>query len=554
MKKKIVIIAICAIIGIGLALPLGAQTVYGSVGDLASNTNVATAGLFTNDVDDYMSYHDYSGVLSDDTKWFGFVSGKTTAGGVLDIGYARKFGGIYFGTWFRGNMFRTSDGIPHETKTIDPTYNDALELLTEREDITSYSDVYYESANNFEFLIGVANMGIKVGFYESVATNKNEGSSVRSVSVRDWLDGRKFYDNAVDEYTRTVSILRPYLGWGSSFNVGGMKLSPYADVSFEINGDKLIDNYSSYTEVNGVKQDVVTTIGEGSNSGDMIPAAKIGAWLDLPKKGAAQMTVGLSYGFEMLLVSNDAAGFGSADGYISWSDGKINNVTEYTDKTVTETNMTFYVSEPTSMAHTITPSFKITGEPAENFKLGFMAEVPVTIASWSYNSYQKQIQKTTTAYKWDKPGNVWEREEVTYYRKYEGSTLGIDLNLYLGASYQLIPDRFGINAGIAASPVRYTHIVTKTIPHSVYNVVTEKTTEDDKSVTQNDKSVTMANDDDVVEVSNDFDQYRAQLRGGFTFNFTPKAMLDLAVSGGNFGSNTFNLNISNVNVIFTFKF
>jgi len=95
MKKSFLITAVCAVILMGLAIPLGAQTAYTDVGSLESNTSAATAGLFTNSVDDFMNVHDYTGVLTEGAKWFGFITGKNIAGGMLDAGYARNFGGIY---------------------------------------------------------------------------------------------------------------------------------------------------------------------------------------------------------------------------------------------------------------------------------------------------------------------------------------------------------------------------------------------------------------------------------------------------------------------------
>jgi hypothetical protein len=556
MESKFKVLALVAITALSASMAFG-QTIYTDVGTLSSNTSIATAGIFKNDVDNYMNYHKYSGVLKDDAKWFGFITGKTAAGGVLDIGYARNFGGIYLGTWYRGNIYRLGGTGVYETKTITPTYDDSLEILTQRVDTTAYTNARWdESTNNFEFLIGIAGMGIKVGFFESASSNKNEGPTGRNVVVTDYLDGRKDYANAIDEYSVSRSNLKPYLGWGATFGVAGMNLSPYVDLGLTIHGEKQIDNYSSYTEINGVKQNVVNTVGIGYNRGYLVPDVTVGAKIDLPKKETVQTTLELRYRLNLTLYGNDADKLGSVNGTVDWAAGQVDRVTEYTDRTVTTTNITYAINEQTNMTHVITPIYKITGEPAENFKLGFSASLPLTFYSLSSDQYTKQIQKDVTKYKWDRPGTVRDRETITYTANgnTETSEFRVNLGLALGASYQLIPGRFGINAGIGATPLNYTQTVNKRLPRSESIVATDKITQDDGSVTTNDKAVTLKAEADNVTVNEVWNQYTANVYGGFTFNFSPKAALDLGANSSTGSGNGFNLDLPTVNVIFTFKF
>jgi hypothetical protein len=559
MKRRIMILAIVAIITMGLAMQVSAQTVYTDAdrGNLASNTNTSTAGIFKNDVDNFINYHDYAKVLTGESNWFSFVSGKTAMGGALDLGYATNLGGIYLGTWFRGNLYNSTAGV-YETKTVTPTYNDALELLTQRTDDTYYDDAWHQTANNIEFLIGVSGMGIKVGFFESTASNKNDGNPIRIVSVYDYQDGRKGYTNAIDEYSVSESYLKPYIGWGASFPVGDMTLYPYVDLGFGMYGDKMIDKYRDYDEVNGVKQDEVTYVGAGWNNGYMLPQGTIGAKIDLPKNGTKKTTLELSYNLNLYLYSNnydDTGLSGSADGTVSWSDGYVNRETKPSSgvSTLTQTDMSFFINEITKMQHTITPSYKITGEPGDDFKLGFKASIPVTIRSETSNPYTKQIVKDVTKYDWDMPGIVQDYEKITYYPNTETSYLNVRLALNFGASYQLIPDRFAINAGIAAVPVNYSRTVERTIPNSIGSVETYKETQDDGSVIDNNKTVTLNTaSPDSVTIDTEWAQYTATLRGGFTFMFNSNAALDMGASVG--GANSFNLDVTTVNVIFTFKY
>jgi hypothetical protein len=553
MQKKVSIIALAAIITLTMALPVMAQTnsTTSSLGTLSSNTSAATAGIFKNDVDNFINYHKYSGVLKDDAKWFGFVTGRTNAGGVLDIGYASNLGSLYLGTWYRGNIYKVNNATV--TNSITPSYNNDRELLTGTTETTSYSGIKWEeSANQVEFLIGVAGQGIKVGFLESLASDLNAGNSSRNFTVTDYQNGRVEYSGEVIEYQRNQGYLKPYLGWGTNIAIGDMKLMPYVDLGLVIYNNTLIDNYQSYTTINGAKQNVENVIGAGNNSGYLLPYGTVGAKLDLAKKNTVQTTVELKYGLEMTLYNNDAGLLGSVDGTVNWNDGYIDRVTEYTDRTETTTNMYYNINEQASVSHVITPIYKITGEPAENFKMGFQASLPISFGSQSGDSYSKRIQKTTTKYKWDNLGTVREQDYTGYNSSIEISNLSINLNLAMGTSYQLIPGRFGINAGILATPVRYSHSETKNLPHNESSISTDKTTQDDGKVISNTKTVNISTQADSVRVSDTWSQYSGALYGGFIFNFNSNAALDLVCAYS--GSADFTLALDYVNVIFTFKF
>jgi len=583
MKKRAMIIVI-AIIAMILVLPLSAQT---------SNTNVATAGIFGNDVDDYMSYHDYAGVLGEGAKWFGYVTGHDDDdfGGLLEAGYARNLGGIYLGVFYKGFMYRSDsgkgfyngvdedDGVykVDEENTINPSWDDNLEILLRKTNRTKYYQTFNETYNNVNFLIGVAGMGIKVGFAEYTKYNKNAGSGSyfdeddnlvlgRDTVITDYLDGRKDYTGVVDQYQLSETALVPSLGWGGTFAVGGMTLKPYIDIAFGIINDTKIDKYSSFTEVNGVKQDINKSVGAGYEKGFLNPKGEVGIIVDLAKNGTVQHSVGIVYGLDLRLYTNDAEGLGNVSGEVEWTGGSVNKETIYSNRTVTETNNTYTITEVSNISHLITPGYKVTGEPGENFKLGFAAAVPIGFGSWSGDNYKKAITKTTIKYNNGLPGSVTETETTTYNWNSEVSDFSVGLELALGASYQLIPGRFGINAGISASPVKWHHHVEKSLPRTTREIATAKTTQDDGSVTQNDKTVTLKSEQDKVTVSNIWDQYTAQLSGGFTFNFNDNAALDLAVTSdlasdidgmdirNSNKPNSFNLNLTTVNVIFTFKY
>jgi hypothetical protein len=562
MQKKIMVMAFAAIVTLALAMPVAAQTTYTGAGTLSSNTRASTASLFTNDVDNFINYHKYSTVLTDDVKYFGFITGRTTFGGSADLGFATSLSNIYLGFWFRGNIVRQTTNDT-ETHTITPTYDDVLGVLTRKTESTTYStEKWLESANNFEFLVGVAGHGIKVGFFESYAVDQNPAVAGRPITVTDTMDGRKVYDDAVIDYQNSQGHLKPYIGWGSNFAVAGMNLMPYVDLAFDIYSENKIDKYESYTTVNGVKQKDLypysswfSGINSGNNYGKLTPDITVGAKLDLAKKNTTVSQLELKYNISLDAYDNDysASGVsGSAPGPVWWWRGE--RVANYSDRTESNTYTGLGIYEQTRLDNKITLGYKVTGEPFENFKLGFSAQVPVSFGSSSVNNYEKSINKTVVKYDWDYPAGYTTVDEITTYNSnQETSTFGVDLNLNLGVSYKLKPDRLIINAGIAAIPLRYSRTETKQIPNSVYTIETVKTTQDDGSVTTDTKTVTLKTEDDSVQVQDTWNQWSATLYGGFVFYFSPKATLDLCVAA-TAGSNRFDLDLSNLNVIFTFKF
>jgi hypothetical protein len=560
MQKKVTVMALAAVVTLVLAMPVAAQAT--DVGPLVSNTSVGTAGLFKNDVDFLVNYHKYANVLTGDAKYFGFVTGRTDFGGSADLGFATSLSNIYLGVWYRGNIVSLDNAT--ETHAITPVWNDSLGIVEQTQERTSYSQAQFlRSANKFEFLIGVAGHGIKVGFFESYLVDQNLAVAGRDIIVTDYMDGRKEYTAAPVDYQQSRGYLKPYIGWGSNFSVAGMNLMPFVDLAFQINDDKLVDNYRSYTEVNGKKQNIVGVVGAGNNSGVMRPIIGVGAKLDLAKKNTIASQVQLKYDLNLDVYNNDYSATGlsgdAVPGTVSWrnstgmTEAYVNRVTNYADRTETITDITLAITEPTALNNKITPGYQIIGEPFENFKIGLLATVPISFNFTSSNSYTRRIQKEVVKYNMGNLGYVREEETLTYAnQKREQSVFGLDLNLYLGIQYKLVPDRLTFNTGISATPLSYSRTETKQTPNNA-NIHTVKRTEDDGSVTTNTKDVTPLNQPDQVTVTDSWAQWKASISGGLVFYFSPKIALDLAMAA-DFGTDTFVLDLARLNVILTLKF
>jgi hypothetical protein len=549
-----------------LALPLAAQnydpSVLGAAPTLSSNTKTATATIFTTDVDNYINYHKYSGVLKGEATWFGFITGEPYTvnspnnTGKLRAGYARNLGSLYLGVFYQGNIFQNT-GSPDKTVTLTPDWDNANQKLKSTVQETTYGSGWNNFTNQIEFLIGIGNnLGIKVGFLESLYSSEHDANPSRPETITDYQNGTVRYDGVADEYTKKGGTLKPYLGVGATMELGDAKLMPYLDLSADIFSETLVDNYRSYTNYNGVAQNVMATVGAGSDTGYLRPVGKIGAKLDLPKKETVQTTLELNYKFDMTMYSSDyeATGFSGStvDGTVSWADGGyVNRKTTYLDRTVTATYMDLTIEErEPDISHSGAFIYKITGEPAEGLRLGFSAGIPVSYGYGSGNGYNDQHTITKTVNN-DGTSTTYTKLSHSNWWSYEYTYLNAQLDLNIGISYKLIPDRFTVNAGIKATPTAFSHNESTPPSRSINNITTEKTVDGLGNVIQDEVTVTPTNSQEKVETTDTWAGYSGTITGGFLFNFTPAVALDLGLSAA---TNSFTIDLASVKVLLSVKF
>jgi len=556
MSKKFKVLAVLAITALVLAMPVTAQI---------SNTYSATAGVFTSDVDDSMNVHDYGNVEFE--KWFGFVGGTSN---YLTLGYATNFGGIYLGTMFSGNFYSQDWSTKRTTMTgFDNIWNKNTNMIQTREEYLD--EAMGVSNNDFNVLIGVAGMGIRVGFYQYWASDKNDApnwlNGTNAIVTTDYKDGRVDYEREVVDYLNRDTFLMPSIMWGMTIG----PLTPYVGIGLGFSGNRYVsDVRETYTAYNGkrVGEDVNHSF---TNAGYIAPNVLVGTGFDLNDN----MTIGIEYALGLRIYSNDydVAGFsGTADGTVVATGWNGSTYQSYTRKYEgwfynTETRQaTLNFTDTEFMSHRITPSFRYTNEAIENLKLGFTFELPIAISSMKQDRYtetrntmkftQTNNQVYTTAsvetVTVTRGGNFYDHNGETDIERglTETSTFWIGPTFAIGASYNLIPGRFTVNAGVGGRPVSYSSRVEKVSPTGV-NEVTSVTETDTNGVVTG-KNVTVNNNGviaDRLEVSSQWVGFSGGVNAGFAFNFTPNAALDLLAS-----SNGFDVNATNVNVMFTFKF
>jgi hypothetical protein len=566
MTKVGKVIVLFTITAMALTLPLAAQFVQSGPASLESNTKKATAGVFSSSVDDFIDTRNWPGVSFE--KWFGFVTGdritgvdatdnsgdKTITRGSL--GYAHKFGGLYLGAWYNGNILqmRGQPG-PDITKTISADDDRFTQTQTEITTTTQYSSAWTNSSNQLTLLLGVGKHGIKLGFFESLAMNKNEGASVRSIIETDTKDGYKDYTNETVEYSFTGGHLRPYLGWGTAFG-NSVTVKPYIDVAFDMYQQEKIDITRDYKTYNGkLAGDDTTTYHDGWNQGYYMPIGTVGS--DFVKAGEViRTTIGIKYDFNMFLYNNDYDVSGisgkSTKGIVTWSETDT-TVKQTITNTTTTNNAAFTFADRTNQNHTLTPSYKIDGEPASGLKLGFRATVPVTFSLDATDRYNEEYTITRIVYNdVEKSRNT---TETTVARENKGltetTTLTVTPTLGVGASYKLIPNRFTVNAGVYAVPLSYRNTTIKTSPNGVNKITTTNKVDGNGVVIEEDVDL-LDHDyiDDKVEHTETWNQFIGSVRAGFEFYFSPQFSVDLYAAA----STDFDANISSLNVLFSFKF
>ena len=562
MQKRVKVMILGVVTALVLVLPLAAQSVSQSMGSLSSDTNTATATLFKSDADNFITVDRWSRVKFD--KAFVFVSGDASGplGGKVSLGYATTLGDLYLGAWYQGGVVQVTKPETGDTEktTVESSYDNERRELVSTEKTTEYNESWINSANQIEILLGVANQGIKVGFYESVGKNRHPGSSARDTVEIDYKDGRIDYQNAVDEYARTKGYLKPYLGWGTDLEVSEkLKLRPYVNFGVEVFNDNLIDKYSDYTTIKGKKQDVSTSFGAGYSNGYVAPQATIGAKFDSPTKSGAAGTFIIDYALDLRLYNNsaEATGFSgdAVKGTVAWAPAKVKQVTNYFDHTQTSTSIDLSIEEKKWAKHTITPQWMVTGSPASGFSLGFKTTAPISITADSGEKYQENHALTDTKFA-SEPYKNTSSNIVT--RTNDGLTQNTvttaQLNLMVGAQYKLVPDRFTINGGITAAPVSLTHTVARTAENSQSTVKTTTVKDGDGNVDTHKVEVTKdATATDTVSVIDTWNAFTGSVRGGFTFNFTPKAALDMSIVAPVTPA-SFSVDITNVHVLLSLKF
>jgi hypothetical protein len=559
MSKSFKVAALVAVTAMFLAAPVFVQPVYAQ----ESNTSKATAGVFTSDVDDSQDVHFYTGVEFD--KWFGFIGyGGSVTTNPVSLGYATRFGDLYLGTWYSGNVVRIRENWTEEVVT---DYDPNSQIKTgSSETTTTYpydnSGIANTISSNNEIgvLIGVAGMGIKVGFAESVTerTFPNNYNNSKIVATNNG-DGTISYDSGIVEHSDVSGKLSPSLQWGMSLEAGDVTIRPKVTLGVDIGlSNRVYDTRGAYTTADGKVLGTDTITRSGRSADAITPYFEVGAGIDLDG-----YSIDFSYGLDIGIYSNsyDASGIGGSTlGTVSWSGSTATTTTIATTDTQKTANLN--INDQSFLNHSVHLGYYTDKEIASGLKLGLYAGADVGINTSTSDQYTLGLTSNKTVYNNAalSTNNTGSESEARGPSTVETETeLTIEPFVNIGASYELIPGRFTVNAGIALRPLAYTNTVTRTSETSGKTVTKTKSLNHRGEVTSETVSVSGGGDSttDSVEVDNTWDYFRAGLFGGFVFNFNDNLALDLSTGGyitSDVGNQNFTTNIANLNVLFTFKF
>ena len=229
-----------------------------------SKTNEASAGVFSTDIDSFMSSTGWSGIDFSDTEKSELIFGDLNSN-AISFGYAKDLGALYIAGYLNGSIPRFTYGAYANSEVVVETISfgygttttaarQALGLGTEEFPTIS------RDSNDFEasVLLGTGIVGTKLGVYYSpshlTASAKPNGESSRE-TVTYAFDGQKLRPYA--EVGVNAGSFKPYLGFiyemdkttSATNNVttgdyvitnsGANVLKPYlgAGIDFDTDGD-----------------------------------------------------------------------------------------------------------------------------------------------------------------------------------------------------------------------------------------------------------------------------------------------------------------------------
>lgn len=179
------------IIALAATLALTAALVFAQT----SNTNTATAGLFTNDVDNFMDVHDWNKVNPQNGYWMLGYNGQYGTSG-FQLGHAHNYKNGYEGIYIDGNL-----GWDFKNEVTKTTVGETTTKTAVGSKDTTVVQMDYLWANGNNGLL----FSLYYGGHAESTTTKTEGK----------ITGRQYYDiGGSFKYGTKVNNLTPWVQIG----------------------------------------------------------------------------------------------------------------------------------------------------------------------------------------------------------------------------------------------------------------------------------------------------------------------------------------------------
>jgi len=171
-------------------------------GFISSPTSTSTMGLFRSPVDNYINVSFFPQAQVE--NWFTYASFYEDFN--VSLGYARRFGGVYLGLYYGGNLFRGYNDRQYTEQLFDNASGTdrIIKVFTNAapdpvSDILR-SDMYND--NRFAVLIGLDNMGFRLSFASNFGSFQGNDIAIGAITP------------VYSEYKKSDGWLTPQLQWG----------------------------------------------------------------------------------------------------------------------------------------------------------------------------------------------------------------------------------------------------------------------------------------------------------------------------------------------------
>lgn len=317
---------------IGAALVLAGTLSFAQENVPVSMTNVATKGVFTTDVDNYMNENAWMEVAPE--KIFAFTNFYANS---LNLGFAKNFGSLYIGTYFSGNIpnIQTYEDV-NDTRTLDEstsgwhriTGEHPVDLPSEFYNLRGEDTPHLGQKNNnlaFAALFGFGNIGLKASL-----VYKPQNYSIK-------ID---YNDAAIDDidYSWSHSEIVPIIDFGYTTEIAEKKLALHAGAAYAF-------AKSTTEETEG---SITTVIKDAADT--------IGVYGDVSYEFAKNENISQT-------VKADVSYWGNL----------------YPKETTILNGVTISEQNRSNGSIFITPTYKLTYSPTESVAIGLAAEIPMGI-------------------------------------------------------------------------------------------------------------------------------------------------------------------------------